>query len=114
MAGRTTAGAGLAAAHLVSAGTAGALEPKKDAPAPKGPFPARAYAATKADAPLEPLKIERRAPHDVLLDVLFCGVCHSDIHQARDEWADWGRPPRDHRPGGRGRGEGDDGGVSGS
>jgi uncharacterized zinc-type alcohol dehydrogenase-like protein len=47
-----------------------------------------AYAATSATAPLAPFTVERRAPgpHDVLIDVLFCGVCHSDIHQARGEW----------------------------
>ena len=47
-----------------------------------------AYAATAAGAPLGPFTIERRepGPHDVLIDILFCGVCHSDIHQARDEW----------------------------
>jgi uncharacterized zinc-type alcohol dehydrogenase-like protein len=34
------------------------------------------------------LPLERRTPrpHDVLIDILYCGVCHSDIHQARDEW----------------------------
>jgi len=47
-----------------------------------------AYAASKASAPLAPLTIDRRepGPHDVAIDVMFCGVCHSDIHQARDEW----------------------------
>lgn len=47
-----------------------------------------AYAAPTANAPLGPFSIERREPgvHDVLIDILFCGVCHSDIHQARDEW----------------------------
>ncbi len=47
-----------------------------------------AYAAASAKAPLGPLSIDRREPgaNDVLIDVLFCGVCHSDIHQARDEW----------------------------
>ncbi|MCC6994373.1 MAG: NAD(P)-dependent alcohol dehydrogenase [Deltaproteobacteria bacterium] len=48
-----------------------------------------AYAALAAGRPLEPLQIERRAvgPRDVLIDILYCGVCHSDIHQARDEWS---------------------------
>jgi len=48
----------------------------------------RAWAAAAARAPLGPVSIERRepGPHDVELEVLFCGVCHSDIHQARDEW----------------------------
>ncbi len=48
----------------------------------------RAWAAAAAKAPLAPVTIDRRepGPHDVALDLLFCGVCHSDIHQARDEW----------------------------
>lgn len=48
----------------------------------------KAYATPSARAPLAPFSIERRepGPHDVLIDILFCGVCHSDIHQARDEW----------------------------
>ena len=47
-----------------------------------------AYAAASAKALLAPFTIERRepGPHDVLIDILFCGICHSDIHQARDEW----------------------------
>jgi alcohol dehydrogenase (NADP+) len=47
-----------------------------------------AWAAAAAGAPLAPTTIERRdpGPRDVLIDILFCGVCHSDIHQARDEW----------------------------
>ena len=47
-----------------------------------------AYAATAADAVLGPLSIERRAPgpHDVQIDILYCGICHSDIHQVRNEW----------------------------
>jgi uncharacterized zinc-type alcohol dehydrogenase-like protein len=48
----------------------------------------RAYAAPSADSPLAPLAISRREPlpTDVQIDVLYCGVCHSDLHQARDEW----------------------------
>ncbi len=47
-----------------------------------------AYAAASATSPLAPSAIERREPgaHDVLIDILYCGVCHSDIHQARNEW----------------------------
>src|SRR3954454_6013024 len=47
-----------------------------------------AYAAPAAGKPLAPFTVERRdpRPRDVVLDILFCGVCHSDIHQARDEW----------------------------
>lgn len=49
---------------------------------------ARAYAAPSATSPLAPVEIERRepGPHDVEIDILYCGVCHSDLHQARDEW----------------------------
>ena len=47
-----------------------------------------AYAAASAQSPLAPHSIERRepGPNEVLIDILYCGVCHSDIHQARDEW----------------------------
>lgn len=46
------------------------------------------YGTTSAKEPLKPLDIDRRDPtaKDVQLDILFCGVCHSDLHQARDEW----------------------------
>ena len=48
-----------------------------------------AYGAHAGDKPLEPLQITRRAPgaHDVQIDIAFCGVCHSDLHQVRAEWA---------------------------
>ncbi|MCD9006800.1 NAD(P)-dependent alcohol dehydrogenase [Luteimonas sp. XNQY3] len=47
-----------------------------------------AYAAADATTPLAPTTIQRRAPraNDVLIDIAFCGVCHSDLHQVRDEW----------------------------
>jgi uncharacterized zinc-type alcohol dehydrogenase-like protein len=47
-----------------------------------------AFAAPGPNAPLVPHTIDRRepGPHDVEIDILFCGVCHSDIHQVRDEW----------------------------
>ena len=47
-----------------------------------------AFGAYAADKPLEPIAIERRAPgpHDVQIDIAFCGVCHSDLHQVRSEW----------------------------
>lgn len=49
---------------------------------------ARSYAAQSAKSPLAPWSFERRevGDHDVLIDITHCGVCHSDIHQARDEW----------------------------
>jgi alcohol dehydrogenase (NADP+) len=48
-----------------------------------------AYAAQTASTPLAPFTIERRdpLPHDVQMEILFCGVCHSDLHFARGEWA---------------------------
>jgi uncharacterized zinc-type alcohol dehydrogenase-like protein len=48
----------------------------------------RGYAAQSATTPLAPHQFERRAPRpdDVVIDILYCGVCHSDIHQARNEW----------------------------
>jgi len=50
--------------------------------------PSRGYAAVSATTPLAPYSFERRAPgaSDVTIDILFCGVCHSDIHTARNEW----------------------------
>ncbi|CAG9271678.1 MULTISPECIES: NAD(P)-dependent alcohol dehydrogenase [Paraburkholderia] len=47
-----------------------------------------AYAATDAQSKLAPFEFQRRdlREHDVQMEVLFCGVCHSDLHQARNEW----------------------------
>jgi len=49
----------------------------------------RAWGAHAGDQPLQPLDITRRTPgaHDVRIDIAYCGVCHSDIHQVRSEWA---------------------------
>ncbi|MEN1939805.1 NAD(P)-dependent alcohol dehydrogenase [Luteimonas sp. MJ246] len=49
----------------------------------------KAYGAHAGDKPLEPIDITRRAPGagDVQIDIAFCGVCHSDLHQVRAEWA---------------------------
>jgi uncharacterized zinc-type alcohol dehydrogenase-like protein len=53
-------------------------------------IPVKAYAALNATAPLQPFQFERRdlREHDVLIDILFAGVCHSDLHQVRDEWGE--------------------------
>ena len=47
-----------------------------------------AYAAQNATSPLTPFNFERRAvgAHDVQIEILYCGVCHSDIHQVKNEW----------------------------
>jgi uncharacterized zinc-type alcohol dehydrogenase-like protein len=52
---------------------------------------ARAYAAMSSTAELQPFSIQRRAvlPTDVRIRILYCGVCHSDLHQVRDEWKDF-------------------------
>src|SRR5271165_1181342 len=51
-------------------------------------YPAKAYAAQSAASGLAPLSIQRRAPRpqDVQIEILYCGVCHSDLHQVRNEW----------------------------
>jgi uncharacterized zinc-type alcohol dehydrogenase-like protein len=48
----------------------------------------KAYGAYAADKPLEAIDIERRQPglHDVQIDIAYCGVCHSDLHQVHSEW----------------------------
>lgn len=51
-------------------------------------IPTRAYAAASSVSPLAPWTLDRRNPeaNDVLIEILYCGVCHSDLHQVRDEW----------------------------
>jgi uncharacterized zinc-type alcohol dehydrogenase-like protein len=51
-------------------------------------IPTHGYAAAGPTLPVAPFEFERRepGPHDVVVDISHCGVCHSDIHQARDEW----------------------------
>jgi alcohol dehydrogenase (NADP+) len=82
------AGAALVTAPLLAGVATGAPTAQTGVPVGNGPFSARAYGATSATSPLGPLQIQRRAigPNDVLLDVLYCGICHSDIHVARSEW----------------------------
>lgn len=51
-------------------------------------IPVKGYAAAIAKAPLAPFQFDRREAkdEDVVIDIQYCGICHSDIHQARDEW----------------------------
>jgi uncharacterized zinc-type alcohol dehydrogenase-like protein len=51
----------------------------------------KAYSATSATSPLAATTIPRREPneHDVQIEILFCGICHSDLHSARNEWSDF-------------------------
>ena len=52
-------------------------------------YKAKAYSATGATAPLASTVIQRREPteRDVQIEILFCGICHSDLHTVRDEWS---------------------------
>src|SRR5690349_7379882 len=58
--------------------------PFEDAPV----IPTSGYAAFDTHGPLKPFAFDRRdpGPTDVQIDILFCGVCHSDLHTARSEW----------------------------
>lgn len=49
---------------------------------------AKGFAAKSSKSPLEPFQFERRAlcPHDVNIEILYCGICHSDLHMVRNEW----------------------------
>src|SRR5271165_1002756 len=52
-------------------------------------FNAKAYSTVSASSPLAPTVIERRSPteNDVQIEILFCGICHSDLHYSRNEWS---------------------------
>lgn len=58
------------------------------------PTPVRAYAATSPTSSLTPFRFDRRDPRpdDVVIEVLYCGVCHSDLHTARNDWG-WSTYP---------------------
>ena len=77
----------------------------------------KAYSAASATSPLASTTIPRREPteRDVQIEILFCGICHSDLHLVRNEWSEChahGLPvragPRDRRPGDQGRLGGDE------
>jgi len=55
----------------------------------RGQYSAKGYSATSATSQLAPTVISRRDPgdHDVQIEILFCGICHSDLHQVRNEWS---------------------------
>ena len=69
-------------------------------------YKTKAYSAASATSPLAHTIIPRRepTPRDVQIEILFCGICHSDLHQVRNEWSSssHGLPvragPRDCRP----------------
>ena len=55
----------------------------------RGQYKAKAYSAASAKSPLAPMTIPRRDPgdDDVQIEILFCGICHTDLHQVRNEWS---------------------------
>lgn len=48
----------------------------------------KAYAAFDTTSPLRPFEVDRREPRpeDVAIDILYCGICHSDLHQVKNDW----------------------------
>jgi alcohol dehydrogenase (NADP+) len=54
-------------------------------------YKTKAYSAASATSPLAHTSIPRRDPteHDVQIDILFCGICHSDVHSVRNEWSEF-------------------------
>jgi uncharacterized zinc-type alcohol dehydrogenase-like protein len=62
--------------------------PSIQQPCKDEPLKTSGYAATDANVPLQPFSFERRAlrPGDVGIDILYCGVCHTDLHMMRNDW----------------------------
>ena len=54
-------------------------------------YNAKAYSAKGANSPMASTKIARRDPteNDVQIEILFCGICHSDLHSVRNEWSEF-------------------------
>jgi uncharacterized zinc-type alcohol dehydrogenase-like protein len=64
-------------------------EPEASSPArAAGKLPSKAYAAQSSTSALAPFNFDRRVPgpHDVLIQIRYCGVCHTDIHFVRNDW----------------------------
>ena len=57
-------------------------------------YKTKAYSAASAKSALASTTIPRREPteRDVQIEILFCGICHSDFHAVRDEWNEFMRP----------------------
>src|ERR1700689_1827155 len=70
--------------------TDAAQQTAKDTPKPKS-FTSKAVAAQSKTSPMTPHTVQRRepGPNDVQIEILYCGVCHSDLHQVRDEWSNF-------------------------
>lgn len=86
---RLLGGLGLtAAAAPLLFGNAAAQAQSAEAAVGAGPYRTRAWGVTETAGKFAPLTIQRRAlgPNDVLLDILYAGICHSDVHTARGDW----------------------------
>ena len=83
-----TAFAGVGAASLLHLEPASAATSTTPAARGNGPYPADGMAAYSPTGPLKLMKLQRRAlgPKDVAIKLLYCGVCHSDIHTIRGDW----------------------------
>lgn len=81
---------GLSSGLLGTASAASQASSAAPAAAFTQPFPAHGYAAKSATAPLAPFSFQRRAvgANDVVIDIHYCGVCHSDIHTAKGQWGE--------------------------
>lgn len=78
----------LAAASLLAGAGSTAQANQRSDDMGNGPYSIKAYGVNGPKERFQPMTIERRAlgPTDVLIDILYCGICHSDIHIARSEW----------------------------
>ena len=67
--------------------TDAAQQPAKESQKPQT-FTAKAFAAQSATSAMAPFTVKRRSPRpqDIQIEILYCGVCHSDLHQVRNEW----------------------------
>ncbi len=88
------AGLGTAAGASLLFGSATAQAQSADNAVAAGPYPTRAWGVTETAGKFASMTIQRRAlgAHDVLLDILYAGICHSDVHTVRGDWGAPGLP----------------------
>src|SRR6266487_347061 len=67
------------------------IQPKRNQIGDISMFNAKAYSAASETSPLASTTIPRRdtTEHDVQIEILFCGICHSDLHTVRNEWSEF-------------------------
>ena len=88
------AGTGLAASPFMGGFAAKQDKSGQPVPGTDAPFQTKAYGSRNKSGEMAPVSIKRRKvePHDVLIDILYCGICHSDIHTVREEWGPVSHP----------------------